>query len=119
MVEHAIQLKRAYEPAGEDDGCRILVDGIWPRGVSKEDLAADLWLKDLAPSKDLRQWFAHDPDKWDEFQRRYFDELDEQNEALAALRDRLAQGPVTLLFGARDEEHNQAVALKRYLQQDK
>jgi len=114
MTEHAIKLKRAYEPAGGNDGWRILVDGIWPRGVSKEDLAADLWLKDLAPSTDLRQWFDHDPDKWDEFQRRYFDE---QHDALAELRDRLAEGPVTLLFGASDEEHNQAAALKRYLQQ--
>jgi len=93
------------------------VDGIWPRGVSKGDLAADLWLKDLAPSTDLRQWFDHDPAEWDEFQRRYCDDLDEQHDALAKLRDRLAEGPVTLLFGASDEEHNQAVALKRYLQE--
>lgn len=115
MAEHRIQLKRAYEPAGDHDGCRILVDGIWPRGVSKEDLAADLWLKDLAPSKQLRQWFGHDPDKWEEFQRRYFAELDEREEALNALRERVTEGPVTLLFGAKDEEHNQAVALARYL----
>ena len=119
MADHAIKLKRAYESPSEDDGCRILVDGIWPRGVSKEDLAADLWLKDLAPSRDLRQWFDHDPDKWKEFQQRYFDELDAQDEALNELRERLAEGPVTLLFGARDEEHNQAVALKRYLQENR
>jgi len=118
MAEHAIKLKRAYESPGKDDGCRILVDGIWPRGVSKEDLAADLWLKDLAPSKDLRQWFGHDPDKWREFQRRYFAELGQQAEALDELRARLDAGPVTLLFGAKDEEHNQAVALKRYLQRE-
>jgi len=115
MTEDHIQLKRAYETPSRDDGCRILVDGIWPRGVSKEDLAADLWLKELAPSRELRQWFGHDPDKWDEFQRRYFDELDGQDEALDQLRRRLGEGPVTLLFGAKDEEHNQAVALKRYL----
>ena len=111
-----IWLKRAYEEPGERDGTRILVDGIWPRGVSKEDLKIDLWLKEIAPSKDLRKWFGHDPEKWNEFRRRYFAELEERGEAVDVLLSKAREGRVTLVFGARDERHNNAVALKEYLE---
>lgn len=112
---HPIQLKRAYEPPAAGDGQRLLVDGLWPRGVSREDLQAEAWLKALAPSTALRKWFGHEPARWKGFRERYFAELDANPEALAQLRDYLAGGPVTLLYGARDEEHNNAVALRDYL----
>lgn len=111
-----IRVKRVYEPATPNDGYRVLVDGIWPRGVSKSDLAADEWRKELAPSKSLRQWFGHDPDKWDEFQRRYREELAKRQDDLARLRDLAGQGSLTLLYAARDENHNNALALKRILE---
>lgn len=111
-----LRIKRAYAPADDADGQRILVDGLWPRGVSKEKLRATLWLKAIAPSAALRQWFGHRPERWQEFRHRYFAELDANPEALATLRAHLRQGRVTLLFGARDEQHNQAVALRDYLQ---
>lgn len=117
-MSHAIHVKRAYEAPADGDGCRILVDGIWPRGVSKDELRADLWARDVAPSSGLRQWFGHDADKWDEFRERYFDELRANPEAVEEIRERLQRGPVTLLFGARDEEHNQAVALKAFLDRE-
>lgn len=110
-----IQLKRAYEPPAPDDGCRILVDRLWPRAVSKDAAQIDLWLKELAPSAELRKWFGHDPSKWAEFRRRYFRELDEHPDAVAQLRAVIRKGPVTLVYGARDQEHNDAVALKEYL----
>lgn len=109
-----LQLKRAYEPAEASDGRRILVDRVWPRGVSKDKLKA-LWLKDIAPSTALRTWFGHRPERWEEFRRRYFAELDANPEAVAELRGHLRAGRVTLLYGARDETHNQAVALRDYL----
>ncbi|MFP7571503.1 DUF488 domain-containing protein [Marivita sp. S2033] len=112
----SIWLKRAYEEPGRSDGQRILVDRIWPRGVSKEDLDLDDWMKDIAPSDDLRDWFDHDPDKWDEFQKRYAKELDGKDDVVAELKDRLKEGRVTLVYGAKDEEHNNAVALKAYLE---
>ena len=115
MARHPIHVKRVYEPIEDGDGCRILVDGIWPRGQRREDVGADLWLKSVAPSAGLRRWFGHDPDRWDEFRRRYAEELRDQAEALDTIRDRRRQGPVTLLFSARDERHNQAVALRRIL----
>lgn len=111
-----IQLKRVYEPAEPSaDGLRFLVERLWPRGIGKEALHLDAWLKDAAPSSGLRQWFSHDPAKWEEFQRRYFAELDAQSEALAPIRTGARKGKVTLLFSSHDEEHNNAVALKTYL----
>ena len=108
--------KRAYEPARKADGFRILVDRLWPRGVSKDSARIDLWLKDLAPSNMLRKWFAHDPSKWTEFRARYFRELENNREAVAELMERVRKGPVTLIYGTKDEEHNNAVALKEYLE---
>lgn len=112
---HPIHLKRAYAPPASGDGQRLLVDGLWPRGVSKEDLQAEAWLKALAPSAALRTWFGHDPARWDGFRERYSAELEANPDALAQLRGYLARGPVTLLYGARDEEHNNAVALRDYV----
>ena len=110
-----IHLKRAYEEPEATDGQRLLVDGLWPRGLRKEDLQAEAWLKALAPSTELRRWFGHDPARWDDFRERYFDELEARPEALPQLRGYLTRGPVTLLFGARDEEHNNAVARRDYV----
>lgn len=113
----SIAVKRAYEAPAERDGRRILVDRVWPRGVTKDELRLDAWYRDLAPSTELRKWFAHDPERWPEFQKRYAAELKrakarEQVEELAALGKR---GKVTLVYGARDEEHNQAIVLRDYL----
>ena len=111
---HPLQTKRIYEPKSPNDGVRILVDRIWPRGVTKAAAALDLWLKDVAPSTDLRKWFAHRPDRWAEFQRRYFLELG-TSAAIVELRALADVGPVTLLYAARDEDHNEAVALAAFL----
>ena len=110
-----IRVKRVYEEPSREDGLRILVDRLWPRGLTKARAAVDLWLKDVAPSTELRKWFGHDPEKWDEFRRRYFRELDAQPDAVATLLERGAKGKVTLVYGAKDSAHNQAVALKDYL----
>lgn len=112
----AIKLKRAYEAAGPGDGFRILVDRLWPRGVSKSSARIDLWLREIAPSAELRKWFDHDPAKWTAFRDRYFQELDDHPEALDELKAHLRHGTVTLVYGARDQEHNDAVALKEYLE---
>ena len=112
----SIKIKRAYAEPKKSDGFRILVDRLWPRGLSKEKAHIDLWLKDVAPSNELRKWFAHDPAKWPEFQSRYLDELKSASEPLAVLKEKSAHGPVTLLFAARDEEHNEAVVLQKLLQ---
>ncbi len=112
-----IKLKRAYDPPERTDGHRVLVDRVWPRGISKESLRLDEWLKDLAPSTALRKWFNHEPAKWDAFTVGYSLELDEQPEAVAWLLTKCRSGPVTLVFGAKDTEHNNAVALKAYLEQ--
>lgn len=114
-----IRLKRAFEDAADNDGQRILVDGMWPRGVKKEDAALDHWLKQIAPSSDLRKWFGHDPDKWQEFKKRYKQELEsgEQKECLDTLRECYENGRVTLVFAARDKQYNNAVVLKEVLQQ--
>lgn len=109
-----IHCKRAYEAASAEDGQRFLVDRLWPRGVSHEQLQAR-WLKDVAPSTELRQWFDHRAEHWDTFRQRYQQELAAQPQVLAPLRDALEAGPVTLVYGARDTEHNQAVALRDYL----
>lgn len=110
-----IRLKRAYEPASPDDGARLLVDRLWPRGVAKESLAGVPWLKELAPSAELRKWFDHQPAKWAELKRRYFAELDANPLAVAELRKHLGKHRTTLLYAARDEVHNNAVALREYL----
>jgi len=111
MTHTKLRIKRVYEEPGEDDGKRILVDRLWPRGMSKEKARVDLWLKEVAPSNELRKWFAHDPEKWSEFERKYIEELKTVGEPLALLRQQVSQGKVTLLYGARDEEHNEAVVL--------
>ncbi len=111
-----IRLKRAYEVSEEDDGFRILVDRLWPRGVSRDAARIDLWLKEIAPSDGLRKAFAHDPEKWEEFKTLYGRELDQNPEAVEKLRKELIQGTVTLVYGAKDREHNNAVALRAYLE---
>ena len=110
-----IRLKRAYEPAAADDGTRILVDRLWPRGLKKSEAAIDRWLKDIAPSTALRQWFAHDPARWPEFRRRYRSEIRRHPDQLAELRALARKGPVTLIFSARDERRNDAVVLRSVL----
>ncbi|MCA0047903.1 DUF488 domain-containing protein [Mesorhizobium sp. B283B1A] len=110
-----LEVKRIYEPPASDDGQRVLVDRVWPRGVSKKDAALTLWLKDIAPSDELRKWFGHEPARWADFQKRYRAELDGNGEAVTQLRELLGDGKVTLLYGAHDEAHNNAVALARYL----
>src|SRR5665213_922923 len=111
-----IQLKRVYEKPSRKDGRRILVDRLWPRGLSKERAAVKLWLKDVAPSTELRKWFAHDPAKWTEFQARYRKELREKKDALELLKQKSEKHIVTLVYGARDEEHNEALVLKKILE---
>jgi uncharacterized protein YeaO (DUF488 family) len=111
-----IRLKRAYVAPSDDDGTRILVERLWPRGVSKEKAAIDLWLKEVAPSTELRKWYGHDPDRWEEFRRRYRAELDDKGEVLDDLRRRLREGPVTFVFAARDEGRNSALILKEFLE---
>jgi uncharacterized protein YeaO (DUF488 family) len=110
-----IQVRRVYDAAGRGDGQPILVDRLWPRGVAKAALAGVPWLKDIAPSAELRAWFGHEPVKWAEFRRRYFRELDANPEAVAELRAHAAKGRIILLYGARDEAHNNAAALQEYL----
>lgn len=112
----AIKLKRAYEPAHQDDGTRILVDRLWPRGVTKEQAGIDLWLKDVAPSNELRKWSHADPARYDEFRERYARELDAKPDGLAVLMAMLQKGTVTLIYAAKDEERNNAVALKAYIE---
>lgn len=110
-----IRIKRIYEKPSRDDGVRVLVDRVWPRGVSKEEAKLTLWHKEIAPSTALRKWFGHDPDRWDEFHRKYRAELDDNAEEVKHLRDTLGRGTATLLYGAKDEAHNQAVVLAEYL----
>ncbi len=111
-----IRLKRVYEKPAREDGLRVLVDRLWPRGLTKERAAVDLWLKEVAPSAELRRWFGHDPAKWPEFKRRYRTELRGQELALDLLKRKSSRRTVTLLYGARDEEHNEAVVLKAVLE---
>ncbi len=112
-----VRLKRAYEEPSKQDGTRVLVDRVWPRGLKKEDAHIDHWLRDIAPSTELRKWFGHDPDKWWQFRQRYFRELSRNHPAVDEIRHLADKGRVTLVFSARDERHNNAVALKEYLQQ--
>jgi uncharacterized protein YeaO (DUF488 family) len=114
--KETIRVKRVYEPAASRDGARFLVDRLWPRAVKKEALRLTGWIKEIAPSDRLRQWFGHDPERWNDFQRRYSAELDGNPEAWRPLLDAARKGTVTLLFSARDEEQNNAVALKAYLE---
>ena len=114
-----IRVKRVYASAAANDGARFLVDQLWPRGVKKEDVKFDGWARDVSPSNGLRKWFGHDPKKWEGFQRRYFAELDRNPEAWQPLLQSARRGDVTLVFSARDEEHNNAVALRNYLQKHK
>jgi uncharacterized protein YeaO (DUF488 family) len=110
-----IRLKRAYEPPSVEDGLRVLVDRLWPRGLGKSEAAIDRWLKEVAPSNELRRWFGHDPRKWDEFRRKYEAELSDQTDPLKELRQAAREGPLTLVYSARDQEHNQAVVLRDVL----
>ncbi|MER8498205.1 DUF488 domain-containing protein [Mesorhizobium sp. M1312] len=110
-----IKVKRIYEPPSPGDGQRVLIDRVWPRGVGKEDAALTLWLKNIAPSAELRKWFGHEPTRWMEFQQRYRGELDRNSDAVGQLRAVLDNGRVTLLYAAQDELHNNAVALADYL----
>lgn len=112
----SLRVKRVYDPSGPEDGTRFLVDRLWPRGLTKEKAMIDQWLKEAAPSEELRRWFGHDPHRWTEFQRRYFSELARQSESLQMIREKAQKGTVTLLYGARDRDHNNAVALKQYLE---
>jgi uncharacterized protein YeaO (DUF488 family) len=111
-----IQIKRVYDPFAKEDGARFLVERLWPRGMKKEALHMDAWCKNLAPSGDLRRWFSHDPAKWTEFQRRYRAELADNSAACQPLLDAAKHGYITLLYSARDTEHNTAIVLKSYLE---
>jgi uncharacterized protein YeaO (DUF488 family) len=111
----AVRIKRAYEPATTSDGYRVLVDRLWPRGLARRDARLDEWMRELAPSTDLRRWFAHDPTRFDEFRRRYIEELGAQEGKLRELRKRARQETVTLVYAARDTEHNDAVVLAEVL----
>ena len=111
-----IQLKRAYEPPEKPDGARLLVERLWPRGLTKEKAGIDEWFKDVAPSQELRKWYGHDPEKWEGFRKRYLDELRANSEAVNRLRERVKEGPVTFVYAAKDEEHNSALLLKEFLE---
>lgn len=116
MKHVRIGVARAYDPPGDDDGARYLVDRVWPRGIRKDTLRIEQWLRDVAPSNELRRWFGHDPQRWDDFVERYRAELDANRAAWEPLLEAASQGPITLVYGARDPEHNQAVALRDYLE---
>jgi uncharacterized protein YeaO (DUF488 family) len=111
-----IHLKRAYEEPSKTDGLRVLVERLWPRGLTKERAAVDLWLKEVAPSPELRKWFGHDPARWEQFQERYRQELREKKDAVRLLKQKAKDGTVTLVYAARDEAHNGALVLKGFLQ---
>lgn len=112
-----IRLKRVYEQPAKEDGLRILVERLWPRGLTKQQVKADLCLKDIAPSTELRKWFGHDPAKWEQFRKRYEAELKRNEDPLKLLRQKAKEGTITLVFAARDEAHNSAVVLKRLLEE--
>jgi len=111
----SVALKRAYEPPSPDDGLRVLVERLWPRGLTKEKARIDLWLKDIAPSAELRKWFAHDPAKWTQFQQRYKAELKEKTELVRELKQKSKAGKITLVYAARDEGRNSALVLQKIL----
>jgi uncharacterized protein YeaO (DUF488 family) len=110
-----VKLKRTYESPTAEDGARILIDRLWPRGISKKKVALDQWMKDIAPSAKLRKWFGHDPTRWEEFRRRYADEVHQNSALLDQLRSLARQGPITLVYSAHDEVHNDAVVLRDLL----
>ena len=110
-----IKIKRVYEKPSKEDGKRILVDRLWPRGLTREKANIDLWLKDIAPTTELRKWFDHDPEKWNEFRKRYRAELKKNSEQVEILKKQLKKSTVTLVYGAKDVEHNEALVLKNYL----
>lgn len=111
-----IRIKRVYEQADEQDGFRVLVDRLWPRGLTKQKAHVDLWLKEIAPSTELRKWFGHEPEKWPEFQKRYRAELRKNKECTSLLKQEAGKHPTTtLLYGAKDEEHNEAIVLQKFL----
>lgn len=114
-----INIKRVYETPETSDGNRILIDRLWPRGLTKEKADIYLWLKEIAPSSDLRKWFGHDPVKWEEFKKKYHAELKANKQVMQKLISEIKKGNVTLVYGARDEEHNDAVVLKQYLEKEK
>ncbi len=111
-----IKIKRIYDPPSKDDGKRILVDRLWPRGIRREDAKIDEWLKDIAPSDELRKWFSHEPSKWQEFKSRYKKELKDKSDLIERLRSESKSGTITLLFAAKDMEHNNAVVLKEVIE---
>jgi uncharacterized protein YeaO (DUF488 family) len=111
-----IELARAYHSPATDGHYRVLVDRLWPRGIKKEDLKFDVWMKELAPSTELRHWFNHDPARWDDFRKRYFKELEDHADLVSELLESAGRKPILLLYGAHDEEHNQAVALKEWIE---
>jgi uncharacterized protein YeaO (DUF488 family) len=115
IADASVRLKRAYEPPAGDDGTRILVDRLWPRGVARKQAAIDRWAKELSPSTELRKWFGHDPERWPEFRRRYVAELRAYAEQIEELRTLARKGPITLVYAARDEAHNDAVVLRDVL----
>ena len=110
-----IKIKRVYEKFEKEDGYRILVDRLWPRGLTKEKASVDLWLKEIAPSAELRKWFGHEPAKWNDFKKKYLLELQENKEPVSLLKEKMKDRFVTLLYGAKDQEHNEALALLNYL----
>ena len=109
-----LKIKRVYEPPDQDDGARILVDRLWPRGLTKAKASLHLWLRDIAPSTELRKWFGHDPSKWEEFKQRFLRELTGNREQIRLLKQEMEKGPVTLVYGAKDEEHNEAVVIQEH-----
>ena len=110
-----INIRRVYEKPGKHDGTRILVDRLWPRGLTKQKADIDLWLKNVAPTTELRKWFSHDPAKWEEFRKKYRKELRDNKDQVLLLKEQLQKGIVTLVYSAKDEEHNEAVVLKEWL----
>jgi uncharacterized protein YeaO (DUF488 family) len=113
-----IKIKRVYEHPKQEDGMRILVDRLWPRGLTKKKASVDLWLKDIAPSTELRKWFAHDPDKWKRFRGRYQTEIRNNHDLIEVLKQKAGEGTITLIYGARDQKHNEALVLKQFLEKN-
>ena len=111
-----IEIKRVYEPASKDDGYRVLVDRLWPRGMKKEEVEFDLWLREVAPSNSLRKWYGHDPERWEEFKKRYARELEDKKELVEQIESKAKDEKVTLLFSSKEEHNNNAQALKEYIE---